>query len=80
MDCNQKVSSMILPAGVIRRAACMDHEVEVGSAGCAWAHSSAVASDDEGSCDEVLRAASTVVACAAMLAVDFEFCDSAGSP
>lgn len=51
---------------------------EVGNAGCASVHSSAVASDDEGSCDEVhLVASIAAVACAAMSEVDFEFYDSA---
>lgn len=64
---------------MIRREACKGREAEVGSAGCAWVHNSAVASDDGDSCDEV-RPAASIAACAAMSEVAIEFCDSAGSP
>jgi hypothetical protein len=76
MDVIKKFFEIRLPAGVIRREACRDHEV--AEAGSALVHNSAVASDDEDSCDEVRPVASTAVAaCVAMSEVDFEFYDSA---
>ena len=67
-----------VPAVVIHREACKDRVLREAVAGnCAWVHSFVVASDED-SCEDRLEA--SIAACAAMLAVDFEFYDSVVLP